>query len=120
MVPGEAQPPLAVGQAVRSPSRLSGNNGEAGRQRSLKLVLAAPLGRLSLSFVIPDGSYGCRMQPLGCGVFRVETRHSRIKNIASDRLYLVLEGQGRFTVAGESFEVTQGDVVLVSCNTPYN
>lgn len=57
---------------------------------------------------------------LGCGVFRTETRHGRIKNIASDRLYLVLEGQGRFTVAGEAFDVAKGDVVLVPRNTPYD
>lgn len=57
---------------------------------------------------------------LGCGVFRVETRHGRIKNIASDRLYLVLDGEGRFTVAEASFAVTKGDVVLVPRNTPYD
>jgi len=57
---------------------------------------------------------------LGCGVFRVETRHGLIKNIASDRIYLVLEGQGRFTVAGEAFDVAKGDVVLVPRNTPYD
>lgn len=57
---------------------------------------------------------------LGCGVFRVETRHGLIKNIASDRIYLVLEGQGRFTVAGDAFDVVKGDVVLVPRNTPYD
>lgn len=57
---------------------------------------------------------------LGCGVFRVETRHGLIKNIASDRIYLVLEGQGRFTVAGDAFEVAKGDTVLVPRNTPYD
>ena len=45
---------------------------------------------------------------LGCGVFRVETRHGLIKNIASDRIYLVLEGQGRFTVAGDAFDDFDG------------
>ena len=57
---------------------------------------------------------------LGCGVFRTETRHGLIKNIASDRIYLVLEGEGRFTVAGEVLDVTKGDVVLVPRNTPYD
>lgn len=57
---------------------------------------------------------------LGCGVFRTETRHGLIKNMASDRIYLVLEGQGRFTVAGEAFDVAKGDVVLVPRNTPYD
>lgn len=57
---------------------------------------------------------------LGCGVFQVETRHGLIKNIASDRVYLVLEGQGRFTIAGDAFDVVKGDVVLVPRNTPYD
>ena len=57
---------------------------------------------------------------LGCGVFRVETRHGLIKNIASDRIYLVLEGQGLFTVAGDDFDVVKGAVVLVPRNKPYD
>ena len=57
---------------------------------------------------------------LGCGVFRTQSRHGKIKNIASDRVYLVLEGAGRFTVADERFEVVTGDVVLVPRNTPYD
>ena len=57
---------------------------------------------------------------LGCGVFRIETRHGLIKNMASDRIYLVLEGQGRFTVAGDAFDVAKGDVVLVPRDTPYD
>ncbi len=57
---------------------------------------------------------------LGCGVFRTETRHGRIKNLASDRLYLILEGQGSFTVADDTFDVAPGDVVIVPRNTPYD
>lgn len=57
---------------------------------------------------------------LGAGLFHVEERHGLIKNIASDRIYLVLEGNGEFTVNGEQFAVTRGDVVLVPRNTPYD
>jgi len=57
---------------------------------------------------------------LGCGVFRVEERHGLLKNIASDRIYLVLEGKGSFTVATNTFAVQAGDVVLVPRNTPYD
>jgi hypothetical protein len=39
---------------------------------------------------------------LGCGVFAVETRHGRIRDTRSDRLYLMLEGEGRFTIEDES------------------
>lgn len=63
---------------------------------------------------------GNDFERLGCGVFRVETRHGRIRNERSDRLYLVLEGQGRFTVDGDGFDVAAGDVVLVPRGTTYD
>jgi mannose-6-phosphate isomerase class I len=57
---------------------------------------------------------------LGCRLFVTETRHGKIKNVASDRLYLVLEGHGRFTVGDDTFPVEPGDVVIVPRNTPYD
>ena len=46
--------------------------------------------------------------------------HGLIRNEHADRLYLVLEGEGRFTVAGESFAVQAGEVVIVPRQTPYD
>jgi mannose-6-phosphate isomerase-like protein (cupin superfamily) len=58
---------------------------------------------------------------LSCGLFQVEGgRHGLIRNEHADRLYLVLEGEGRFTVAGESFAVQAGEVVIVPRQTPYD
>lgn len=53
---------------------------------------------------------------IGCGLFATEARHGRIKNLASDRLYLVLKGQGQFTVGNATFDVRRGDVVVVPRN----
>jgi mannose-6-phosphate isomerase-like protein (cupin superfamily) len=53
-------------------------------------------------------------------LFRVGTRHGRIRNERAGRLYLVLEGSGRFTVADGSFGVAQGEVVIIPRGTAYD
>ena len=55
---------------------------------------------------------------------RVETRdglrHGLIKNVACDRLYLVLAGSGVFRVDGEDCPVEENDVLIVPRGTPYD
>jgi mannose-6-phosphate isomerase-like protein (cupin superfamily) len=57
---------------------------------------------------------------LGCGVFKANGRHGAIKNTRSDRLYLVLDGHGVFTIDKDRVEVERGDVVLVPRDTAYD
>jgi mannose-6-phosphate isomerase-like protein (cupin superfamily) len=57
---------------------------------------------------------------LSCGVFTTNSRHGLIKNVRSDRLYLILEGEGEFTVGNQTFAVKQDDVVIVPRSTPYD
>ncbi len=48
------------------------------------------------------------------------TRHGLIKNIACDRLYLVLAGEGAFRIDGDEIPVRETDVVIVPRGTPYD
>jgi len=54
------------------------------------------------------------------GVFEVSKRHGKVKSMASDRIYFVLEGAGRFEIAGESIDVEPTDVIIVPCGTEYD
>jgi|ERR1022692_2017733 mannose-6-phosphate isomerase-like protein (cupin superfamily) len=52
--------------------------------------------------------------------FKVTDHHGRVYNEISDRIYLVLEGSGHFTVAGQRFKVTKTDVIIVPRMTEYD
>lgn len=52
--------------------------------------------------------------------FEVTGKHGKVKATKSDRIYYVIEGQGRFEVNGKSFKVAPADVVIVPKNTPYD
>ena len=47
-------------------------------------------------------------------------RHGLIKNIACDRLYLVLSGSGSFQIGGAEHSVEERDVLIVPRGTPYD
>ena len=51
---------------------------------------------------------------------REGVRHGLIKNIACDRLYLVLSGQGTFMIDGERLAVEETDLIIIPRGTPYD
>ena len=53
-------------------------------------------------------------------VFDVVERHGKVKSRTSDRIYFVLEGAGRFEIAGEVIDVAATDVVIVPRETEYD
>lgn len=53
-------------------------------------------------------------------LFEVEKRHGRVKNRVSDRVYLVLEGEGVFKIGNKEIPVRQHDVVIVPRDTEYD
>jgi mannose-6-phosphate isomerase-like protein (cupin superfamily) len=57
---------------------------------------------------------------MSASVVDVTGRHGRVKSGINDRLYLVIEGDGSFSVDDEDFAVATGDVVLVPRTTPYD
>jgi mannose-6-phosphate isomerase-like protein (cupin superfamily) len=84
------------------------------------LETAAPLGRDSVSGRI----YSTMRDFDRLSAVHVETReavrHGLIKNIACDRLYLVLSGSGTFRVDGEDQSVEASDIVIIPRGTPYD
>lgn len=88
--------------------------------RKFTLKKAAPLGRDSVSGRI----YSTAADFDRLSAVHVETReglrHGLIKNIACDRLYLVLSGSGIFRIDGEDHAVEESDVVIIPRGTPYD
>ncbi len=52
--------------------------------------------------------------------FEVTGRHGKTKTTKSDRIYLVLDGQGEFIIDEKIIPIEKTDVVIVPKNTPYD
>ena len=52
--------------------------------------------------------------------FEVTGSHGKTKTAKSDRIYLVLEGKGKFIIKGRVTSVQKMDVIIVPKNTPYD
>ena len=50
----------------------------------------------------------------------VKGRKEKVRNIVSDKIFYVLEGEGEFMINGEIIPVKATDVVVVPKMTPYN
>jgi quercetin dioxygenase-like cupin family protein len=50
----------------------------------------------------------------------VNGRHGKIRNIKSDRVYIVFDGEGEFILNDEVIPVQKMDVIIVPKNTPYD
>ena len=46
--------------------------------------------------------------------------HGKIKCLGEDRIYFILEGDGKFVIGDESNDVSPNDLIFVPKNTPYN
>ena len=57
--------------------------------------------------------------PLSATWVRLEGRHRRLRTDASDRLYVVLDGEGTIHVDGTDHDVVHGDLVVVPRGAPY-
>lgn len=52
--------------------------------------------------------------------FKVTTNHGRVYNEVSDRIYLVLDGNGYFEIGDERLNVTKDDVIIMPRMTEYD
>ncbi|MDY7077106.1 MAG: cupin domain-containing protein [Chloroflexota bacterium] len=52
-------------------------------------------------------------------VGQLDGDHGLTTNRVSDRAYYILKGKGRATVGAKVYEVTEGDLVLISSGTPH-
>jgi mannose-6-phosphate isomerase-like protein (cupin superfamily) len=78
------------------------------------LATAAPLGRDSVSGEIYSSAADFDRLLAVHVRTRPGERHGLIKNIACDRLYLVLQGAGTFRIGDAEHAVAATDVVIIS------
>ena len=52
--------------------------------------------------------------------FEVTGSHGKTKTTCSDRVYLILDGEGQFEIDGKMFSVEKTNMVIVPKNTPYD
>ncbi len=52
--------------------------------------------------------------------FEVTGRHGKVKSLVSNRIYLVLEGEGEFIINEQIIPVKATDVIVVPKDTPYD
>ena len=62
----------------------------------------------------------CQLGSGDVAIMHVKGRHGRCKSTLNDRFYVVMNGQGSFTVAGDIITVHQDDVVVVPKETEYD
>ena len=49
----------------------------------------------------------------------IDGNHEKIKSV-EDRIYFILDGEGKFTINDKETAVSKEDLVFISKNTPYN
>lgn len=52
--------------------------------------------------------------------FELTGSHGKVKTELSDRIYLVLEGEGIFVINDEEIPIVKDDVIIVPKDTPYD
>jgi mannose-6-phosphate isomerase-like protein (cupin superfamily) len=52
--------------------------------------------------------------------FKVTKKHGKVKNIESDRIYYIIEGNGQFIIENITYDVKESDVIIVPKNTEYD
>jgi mannose-6-phosphate isomerase-like protein (cupin superfamily) len=46
--------------------------------------------------------------------------HGKVKCLGEDRIYFILEGNGKFIIGDESNKVSPNDLIFIPKDTPYN
>lgn len=69
----------------------------------------------------PMGIHEYKINPQFSGaLIEIDGDHGKIKCLAEDRIYFILEGQGKFFVGDEEYDVELEDLIYVERNTSYN
>lgn len=51
---------------------------------------------------------------------KINGNHGTLKSLKEDRIYFVIEGEGKFIIDGKETHVTAQDLVFITKNTSYN
>lgn len=52
--------------------------------------------------------------------FTCKGKHPKMKSINSDRLYLVLKGEGKFFIDGKTISIKEKEIIIIPKNTIYS
>ena len=55
----------------------------------------------------------------GLAFIEIKGKHPKVLNQKSDMLYYIIEGEGRFYIINEIYNVEKGDFLTVKKKTPY-
>ncbi len=53
-------------------------------------------------------------------LIEIDGDHGSVKCLNEDRIYFIIEGEGKFIIDKEESMVSQNDLIFVPKNTPYN
>lgn len=56
---------------------------------------------------------------MSAAYFICHGKHPKMKSINSDRLYLILKGNGKFFINDKAISVEEKEIIIVPKNTPY-
>lgn len=56
---------------------------------------------------------------MSAAYFVCKGKHPKMKSTNSDRLYLVLKGEGKFFIKSKVLSVKQNEIIIIPKNTPY-
>jgi mannose-6-phosphate isomerase-like protein (cupin superfamily) len=53
-------------------------------------------------------------------LIEIDGEHKTIKCLKEDRIYFIIEGNGKFIINNKESNVSVNDLIFISKNTPYN
>jgi mannose-6-phosphate isomerase-like protein (cupin superfamily) len=58
-------------------------------------------------------------EKFSASLIELDGAHRKIKCLKEDRTYFVIEGNGKFSIDDQPYEVSKGDLVFIPKETPY-
>lgn len=53
-------------------------------------------------------------------LIEIDGKHRKIKSLKDDRIYFILEGEGKFIIDNKETNVAKYDLIFIPKNTPYD
>ena len=69
----------------------------------------------------PMKIHGYNFSPkYSAALIEISGNHGKVKSLRGDRIYFILSGKGIFWINGKEYSVSEGDLVFIPKETPYN
>ncbi len=84
------------------------------------LIVKKSQARLKIRKPMEIRVYDFGTKKYDAALIEINGNHGKVKALKSDRIYFIISGKGAFIVDGKEQEVSEGDLVFIPHNTPYN